>query len=105
MRVFECPLNAIQTPTIAWNRIGKKINTHSTTGRNGIEWMAKTAFWKTSGPPLKLAFVSRWTHMYAPTGINPLSEWSRRIKKSCFLRKDRDGPAGLDGDDSVEVIL
>jgi hypothetical protein len=67
--------------------------------------MAKTAFWKTSGPPLKLAFVSRWTHMYAPTGINPLSEWSRRIKKSYFLRKDWEGPAGLDGDDSVEVIL
>jgi hypothetical protein len=43
--------------------------------------------------------------MYAPTGTNPLSEWSRRIKKSFFLRKETVGLTGLDGDDSVEVIL
>jgi hypothetical protein len=43
--------------------MGRKIKVHSTTGKKGMLWIAKTAFWKISGPPLRLELVSRWTHM------------------------------------------
>src|SRR5690349_13759716 len=36
------------------------------------------------------AFVSRWTHMYAPTGMIPDSEWSRRSRNSLRARNDEE---------------
>ena len=93
---FDFPLLAIQMPATAWKMIGRKIKVHSITGKRGKLWIENTLFWKTEAPPIKLALVIKWTHIYAPTGINPLSECKRRIKKSFFWRNDWE-EAGITG--------
>ena len=81
------------------------MNVHSTIGRNGMLWIANTAFWNTAGPPLRLEFVIKWTHMYAPTGTRPLREWRRRIRKSCFFRNPESEKFSVGAEGGAAFIL
>ncbi len=50
----------ITMPTIPWNRIGRKMNAHSTRGSTlPSAWMLNTLFWNVAGPFMTLAFTVR----------------------------------------------